>query len=62
MPVSLVFILLISVLEYEMKMIHVALVSTEWVYNRLGSVKVVDTTRHISPHKDSKTEFLEVDN
>ncbi len=42
-------------------MMHVALVSTEWVYNRLGDVKIVDTTRHISPHKDSKAEFLEVE-
>ena len=31
--------------------------STEWVYNRLGSVKIIDTTRHITPKKDGKEEF-----
>ena len=33
------------------------LVSTEWVYNRLEDVKILDTTRHISPHEDAKSEF-----
>lgn len=36
------------------------LVSTEWVFNRLGSVKILDTTRHITPKKNAKNEFLNV--
>ena len=36
------------------------LVSTEWVFNRLGSVKNLDTTRHITPKKNAKTEFMTV--
>lgn len=34
--------------------------STEWVFNRLGSVKILDTTRHITPKKNAKTEFMTV--